>query len=442
MPWSVRLTFRRPSLSWRASPEQPPSPPPSTTISTSESRSVKGEKAGENFIAVTDPGTPLDASARERRFRRVFLNFSDIGGRYSALSYFGLLPAALMGLDVGQLLDEALRMVRLCGPTVPVEENPGVLLGAVLGEMARAGRDKPTFLLSRDMAVFGLWLEQLIAESTGKEGTGLLPVAGEPAGPPIVYGSDRLFVHIGLKGHGDEDLEEAVRMLQTADLPVVFIEAASKAAIAQEFFRWEIATATAGALLGINPFDQPNVQESKDATNRLLSSVGQRGSLTEPAPVATHGPLSFFSKNGVGQPRGAALGLPFTGPPRGLRQPPGLSAVRRVHGRAPGGDPAASERRADARRDGGVRAALPPLHGADAQGRSEHGSFHSVDLPRRDRPLHPAAAVHLRHLQEGPGHGRSRGARETRPEGDAHRPRQRREEGPVPCCGGLWNRPW
>jgi len=168
--------------------------------------------------------------------------------------------------------------------------------------MAAVGRDKPTFLLSRDTAVFGLWLEQLIAESTGKEGTGLVPVAGEPAGPPIVYGSDRLFVHIHLKGHGDESLEEAVRMLQTADLPVVFIEAASPASIAQEFFRWEMATATAGALLGINSFDQPNVQESKEATNRLLSSVGQRGSLTEPAPVATHGPLSFFSKNGADNP--------------------------------------------------------------------------------------------------------------------------------------------
>jgi glucose-6-phosphate isomerase len=265
-------------------------------------RSIKGEKAGENFIAVTDPGTPLAASAQERQFRRVFLNFVDIGGRYSALSYFGLLSAALMGLDVGQLLDEALRMVRACGPSVPIAENPGVLLGAVMGEMARVGRDKPTFLLSRDMAVFGLWLEQLVAESTGKEGVGLLPVAGEPAGQPAVYGNDRLFVHIYLRGRSDEGLEEAVRILQIADLPIVFIEVASPAAIAQEFFRWEMATAIAGSLLGINPFDQPNVQESKDATNRLLSLVGQRGSLTEPAPVATHGPLSFFSKNSAESP--------------------------------------------------------------------------------------------------------------------------------------------
>ena len=265
-------------------------------------RSLKGEEAGENFVAVTDPGTPLAASAGERQFRRVFLNFSDIGGRYSALSYFGLLPAALMGLDVARLLDEALHMVHTCGPTVPVQENPGALLGAVMGEMARVGRDKVTFLLSPDMAVFGMWLEQLIAESTGKEGTGLLPVTGEPAGTPLVYGSDRLFVHISMKGHSDARLEEAVRMLQTASLPLVFIEVDGPYAIAQEFFRWEAATAIAGALLGINPFDQPNVQESKDATNRLLSSVRERGWLTEPASVMSHGPLSFFSRDEADAP--------------------------------------------------------------------------------------------------------------------------------------------
>ncbi len=265
-------------------------------------KAVKGEKAGENFVAVTDPGTPLAISAGERQFRRVFLNFSDIGGRYSALSYFGLVPAALMGLDVEGLIDEALHMVHACGPSVPVQENPGALLGAVRGEMARVGRDKVTFLLSPDMAAFGMWLEQLIAESTGKEGTGLLPVTGEPAGTPLVYGSDRLFVHIYMKGRSDPKLEEAVRMLQTASLPLVFVEVAAPAAISQEFFRWEVATAIAGAILGINPFDQPNVQESKDATDRLLSSVRERGSLTEPAPVMSHGPLSFFSRDGAENP--------------------------------------------------------------------------------------------------------------------------------------------
>ena len=234
-----RIDRKKPSLSWRASRGRPPSPLAFDDYFYERVRAVKGQRAGENFVAVTDPGTPLAASAGERRFRRVFLNFSDIGGRYSALSYFGLLPAALMGLDVGRLLDEALHMARLCGPSVPVQENPGALLGAVMGEMARVGRDKVTFLLSRDMATFGMWLEQLIAESTGKEGTGLLPVTGEPAGTPLVYGSDRLFVHIYLKGRSDARLEEAVRMLQTAALPLVFIEVADACAISQEFFRWE-----------------------------------------------------------------------------------------------------------------------------------------------------------------------------------------------------------
>lgn len=263
---------------------------------------VKGRKAGENFVAITDPGTPLVRLAEERGFNRTFLNFADIGGRYSALSYFGLLPAALMGLDLKELLEEAARMARACGPSVPVDENPGALLGATMGEMARAGRDKVTFLLPASMASLGMWLEQLIAESTGKEGTGLLPVTGESAGNPLAYGGDRLFVYMYMTGRGETRIEESVRMLQTAGLPVVFIEMRDETSVVQEFFRWEVATALAGAILGINPFDQPNVQESKDATNRLLKSVQEQGSLTEPAPVMTHGPLSFFGKEGADSP--------------------------------------------------------------------------------------------------------------------------------------------
>jgi glucose-6-phosphate isomerase len=265
-------------------------------------RALKGQKAGENFVAITDPGTPLVTLAEERGFNRVFLNFADIGGRYSALSYFGLLPGALMGLDVRSLLEEAAGMVRACGPAVPVNENPGALLGAAMGEMALAGRDKVTFLLPPNLASLGMWLEQLIAESTGKEDMGILPVAGEPAGNPLAYGNDRLFVYIYLKGRVDSKQEESIRMLQTAGLPVIFIEMRDEASVVQEFFRWEVATAIAGAILGINPFDQPNVQESKDATNRLLKSVQERGSLTEPAPVMTHGPIGFFGKDGAESP--------------------------------------------------------------------------------------------------------------------------------------------
>jgi len=263
-------------------------------------KAVKGEKAGESFVAITDPDTPLVRSAGERGFRRTFLNFVDIGGRYSALSYFGLLPAALMGLDLKEILDEVLRMSDACAG--PAAKNPGALLGAVLGEMALSGRDKVTFLLPGELASLGMWLEQLLAESTGKEGTGLLPVTGEEAGSPLVYGNDRLFVCIYVKGRMDSGLEERIKLLQAASFPVVFIEMREPMGIVQEFFRWEVATAIAGAVLAINPFDQPNVQESKDATNRFLKSVQERGALTEPAPIMTHGPLTFFGRDGAEVP--------------------------------------------------------------------------------------------------------------------------------------------
>jgi len=263
-------------------------------------KALKGGKAGENFVVITDPDTPLVRLAEERGFARVFLNFPDIGGRYSALSYFGLLPAALLGLDLKGILDEVLAMSRACQR--PLTENPGALLGAALGEMALAGRDKVTFLLPKELSSLGVWLEQLIAESTGKEGTGLLPIAGEEPGSPLVYGNDRLFVSIQMKGRIDPGLEDKVRLLQAANFPVIFIEVREAAGIVQEFFRWEVATAVAGAVLGINPFDQPNVQESKDATNRLLKSVEERGTLTEPAPVMTHGHLSFFGQDKAESP--------------------------------------------------------------------------------------------------------------------------------------------
>jgi glucose-6-phosphate isomerase len=261
-------------------------------------RTLKASRAGENFVAVTDPGSPLAESARQKGFRRVFWGFADVGGRYSAISNFGLLPAALLGLDVERLLADAMRMVEGCGPSVPVCDNPAAVLGAVMGEMAASGRDKVTFLLPDDLSTLGMWLEQLIAESTGKNGTGIVPVAGEPEGAPLVYGNDRLFVHIYVKGRSHERMETAVAAIQAANLPIVFIELADNRSICQEFFRWEVATAVAGAILGINPFDQPNVQESKDATNRILQSVKERGSLTEPAPVLSHGPLGFFVRDG------------------------------------------------------------------------------------------------------------------------------------------------
>jgi transaldolase/glucose-6-phosphate isomerase len=260
-------------------------------------RALKGNRAGENFIVITDPGTPLAQQAQERSYRRAFLNFTDIGGRYSALSYFGLVPATLMGVDVPELLARALRMEHACASCVPVDENPGVGLGAVMGELGRSGRDKVTFLVPPQAATLGMWLEQLLAESTGKEGTGLLPVAGEAVGKPSVYGDDRLFVHIQLEDGTDGSLERGVMALREAGQPVVTIRMDDLFDLGQEFFRWEIATATAGSILGINAFNQPNVQESKDNTNRLLSMVEEKGHLPEEDSALVEGQLSLYSED-------------------------------------------------------------------------------------------------------------------------------------------------
>ncbi len=259
-------------------------------------RKLKGERAGENFLAITDPGSPLVQLAAKRGYRGVFCNFPDIGGRYSALSFFGLLPAALMNLQVKELVDQSLRMLHACSDCVPLKENPGVALGAALGELALQGRDKVTFLVPQAITPLGMWLEQLLAESTGKEGTGLLPVAGEPVGDPSVYGSDRLFVYFRLEGEEEKKLAHGVEALRRARQPVVTIRLEDRLALAQEFFRWEIATATAGAILRINPFDQPNVQESKENTKRLLQEVQDNGHLPEDKADVIEPPLSLYGQ--------------------------------------------------------------------------------------------------------------------------------------------------
>ena len=235
-----------------------------------------GQKGGQ-FIAITDPGTSLADEASRRGFRRTFLNPPDIGGRYSALSYFGLLPAALGGVDVSGLLDQAATMVQACSPSVPTRENPGAWLGAVFAEAAKVGRDKITIVAPPAIQSFGVWAEQLIAESTGKEGKGLVPVADEALGAPQVYGNDRLFVRLALPG---DDEPSALAALAKAGHPVVTLKLRDPLAIGAEFFRWEYAIAVAGAILGINVFDQPNVQEAKDLTKKVLSegnppTVGQ-----------------------------------------------------------------------------------------------------------------------------------------------------------------------
>ncbi len=230
---------------------------------------LKRGQAGENFVAITDPGTSLEAIARQHNFRRIFTNPPDIGGRSSALSLFGLVPAALMGIDVSRLLDRAAEMARASAGTLPAVRNAGAWLGAVMGLLAKEGLDKITFIVSDSISTFGYWTEQLIAESTGKEGRGIVPVEGEPVGLPRVYGKDRLFVYLRMNAKYDR----AVAALQKAGHPVVRFDLRDKYDLGAEFLRWEIATAISSWVLESDPFDQPNVQESKDNTKRLLADT-------------------------------------------------------------------------------------------------------------------------------------------------------------------------
>ncbi len=226
------------------------------------------ENPGENFVAITDPGSPLVATASELGFQKTFLNQADIGGRYSALSYFGMVPAALMGLDIHELLKRVAR----------VSSDEELKLGTILGEWANAGRDKLTLVLDPQIATLGLWIEQLIAESTGKEGKGILPVNDEPLGDPSVYGDDRVFVAISV---GSEEPKMRLDVLREAGHPVIHRRLDDLYDLGAEFFAWEFATACAGWRLGINPFDQPNVQEAKDATRELLNDFAKNGKLPD-----------------------------------------------------------------------------------------------------------------------------------------------------------------
>jgi len=225
---------------------------------------------GNHFVAITDPGTPLVNLANERKFRRVFLATPDVGGRYSALTVFGLVPASLIGADVHRLLDRAWTMAEACAFCVPGSDNPALTLGATLGELTLAGRDKVTFLASPSLAAFPSWVEQLIAESTGKDGKGIVPVASEPLGSSEAYGPDRLFVSLHLAGERESGLESALRALRAAGHPVVGIELADKADLGQEFFRWEFAIAVAGAAIGIHPFNQPDVELAKQLAREAM----------------------------------------------------------------------------------------------------------------------------------------------------------------------------
>jgi transaldolase/glucose-6-phosphate isomerase len=237
------------------------------------------DAAGAHFIAVTDPGSSLEKVAKHDRFHRLFYGKPNIGGRYSVLSNFGLVPAAVIGLDLRRLLDTTALMARSCGQHIPPAENPGVILGTILGNAAKVGRDKVTIIASKGIADFGAWLEQLLAESTGKRGRGLVPVDAEPLGDVEVYSKDRVFAYLRLATKPDAEQDRAVDSIEAAGHPVVRIEVTDSYHIGQEFFRWEIATAVAGAIIGINPFDQPDVEASKVQTRELTSAYEKRGVL-------------------------------------------------------------------------------------------------------------------------------------------------------------------
>ncbi|HMC31832.1 MAG TPA: bifunctional transaldolase/phosoglucose isomerase, partial [Candidatus Angelobacter sp.] len=256
---------------------------------------VGKEKAGERFIAITDPGSKMQQVAERDRFRKIFFGVPSIGGRYSALSNFGMVPAAVMGIDLRKFLERTEEMVQACGPEVPADQNPGAVLGAILGTLGNLGRDKVTILTSPGIYDLGAWLEQLLAESTGKQGKGLVPVDRESLSTPEKYGDDRIFVYLRLLSDSDSAQQKQLDALRQAGQPVVEIELADIYDIGQEFFRWEIATTVAGSILGINPFNQPDVEASKIVTRQLTEAYEKTGSLPAETPFHEENGIKLFA---------------------------------------------------------------------------------------------------------------------------------------------------
>jgi transaldolase/glucose-6-phosphate isomerase len=258
-------------------------------------QTVGKDKAGEHFIAITDPGSKMQQVAERDHFRKIFFGVASIGGRYSALSNFGMVPAAIMGLDLNKFLQRTNEMVQACKPEVPADQNPGAVLGAILGTLGNLGRNKVTIITSPGIHDLGAWLEQLIAESTGKIGKGLVPVDREALGAPEVYGNDRVFIHLRLADEPDTAQVQKLEALRSAGHPVVEIELADTYDLGQEFFRWEIATAVAGSILKINPFNQPDVEASKIVTRQLTEAYEKSGKLPEETPLFDDGAIKLFT---------------------------------------------------------------------------------------------------------------------------------------------------
>ncbi len=258
-------------------------------------KAVGEDRAGSHFMAITDPGSKMQTVAEADKFRHIFFGRPSIGGRYSALSNFGMAPAAVIGIDTKKFLDRAQEMVRACGPDAPVEGNTGAVLGIILGTAAQNGRDKVTIATSPDISDLGAWLEQLLAESTGKVGKGIIPVDREELAAPVVYGNDRVFAYIHTDFATDAKTEAKLAALEKAGHPVVRISMADIYDLGAEFFRWEIATAVAGSIIGINAFNQPDVEASKIVTKKLTSQYEQTGSLPPEKPVVEDGAVKLFT---------------------------------------------------------------------------------------------------------------------------------------------------
>lgn len=258
-------------------------------------RQVAGDDAGNRFIAITDPGSKLRQAAEHDRFRKIFLGVPGIGGRYSALSDFGLAPAAAIGVDVPRFLDRTSKMIAACGPEVDAFDNPGAILGALLGVAHKQHRDKVTIFASPGIYDLGAWLEQLLAESTGKNGNGLIPVDRESPASPETYGGDRLFVYLRLESAPNPEQDGLIEAIKHSGQPVVQISVSDVYSLGQEFFRWEIATAVAGSIIGINPFDQPDVESSKIATKKLTEEYERSGSLPAETPMFEAEGIKLFA---------------------------------------------------------------------------------------------------------------------------------------------------
>ncbi|MCG8607945.1 glucose-6-phosphate isomerase [bacterium] len=270
---------------------------------TRVAEAVKEPSAGAHFIAITDPGSGLVEVAEQNSFRKLFLNNPNIGGRYSALSYFGLVPAALLGMDIEKLLDSALKAAEVCAPNH--RDNPAAFLGVTLGELARAGRDKLTLISPSGLAHFGAWLEQLIAESTGKEGKGIVPIDGEDVGAVENYSNDRLFVQLSLDQEKIPD--DPINAIGDAGHPVIRIKLGHQYELGGQFFLWELATAIAGWRLQINPFDQPNVEFAKISARNMVAAYQSKGRLPDPAPDLDSDGVKVYTESGGSNPGDALV---------------------------------------------------------------------------------------------------------------------------------------